>query len=134
MTSTVTVAGGLGPSPKVFHKLSTEMKLDSDWTSASLVSGPASTRTANAVNNLPALLLALDALDATRVSPAIWDLLLGVNVGPVVLVTGSPSGVLWLDATRREGVDVGPGSYARVGIAVGVPSFAAAVAVLLALA
>ncbi len=90
--------------------------------------------TANAVNNLPALLLALDALNATRVSPAIWALLLGVNAGPVVLVTGSLSGVLWLDATRREGVDVGPGNYARVGIAVGVPSFAAAVAVLLALA
>ena len=50
-----------------------------------------------------------------------------------MLVTLSLSAVLWLDAARRDGLAVGPASYARVGIAVGVSSFAAAVAVLLAL-
>ena len=60
---------------------------------------------ANFVNNLPALLVALPAIDP-GVTPALWAVLIGVNIGPVVLVTGSLASLLWLDALGRLGVTV----------------------------
>jgi arsenical pump membrane protein len=57
--------------------------------------------------------------------------LTAVNVGPVLAVTGSLAGLLWLDTVRRLGVPVDARTYSRVGIRVGLPALAAAVAVLL---
>lgn len=88
---------------------------------------------ANVVNNLPALLVILDRSALQRVSPTVWALLLGVNLGPLLLVTGSLSGILWMDTARREGLAVGPGRYAAVGLLIGLPSLAAALGVLLIL-
>jgi arsenical pump membrane protein len=49
-----------------------------------------------------------------------------------LLVTGSLSGLLWLTVARRDGLDVGPVAYLRVGAVAGLPAFALA-AVTLAL-
>ena len=54
---------------------------------------------ANLVNNLPALLVALPALAAHR--DKIWAVLLGVNIGPTLWVTGALSTLLW-QATMRS--------------------------------
>jgi arsenical pump membrane protein len=84
---------------------------------------------ANAVNNLPAVLVGLPALGpdpGTRV----WALLAGVNMGPVLLVTGSLAGLLWLDTARRLDVDVDARRYTSVGVRVGGPAILAAAAAL----
>ena len=78
---------------------------------------------ANTVNNLPALLVSMPYVDATRM----WALLAGVNLGPVLWASGSLAGLLWLDIVRREGLEVSFLDYARVGVRVGVPAIAAAV-------
>lgn len=82
---------------------------------------------ANALNNLPAISVGL-----TRVSaPArVWPLLLGVNLGPLLLLTGSLAGLLWQASARRAGVEVDARRYTRVGAAVGLPAMAAAALVL----
>ena len=84
---------------------------------------------ANATNNLPAFLVGLPVLPPGP--NGLWAWLLGVNIGPVLVVTGSLSGLLWLDAARRCGVDATPGDYFRVGLRVGVPALLAATATLL---
>ena len=82
---------------------------------------------ANVLNNLPAFLVALPHVTGTD---NVVALLFGVNVGPTVLVTGSLAGLLWLEAARRDGLEVGGLDYARVGLVAGVPALLAGIAVL----
>lgn len=60
----------------------------------------------------------------------VWPLLLGVNLGPLLLVTGSVAGLLWQASARRAGVEVDARHYSRVGAAVGLPAMVAAALVL----
>lgn len=83
---------------------------------------------ANLVNNLPALLVALP-----HTGGGIWALLLGVNVGPLVLVTGTLAALLWQASLARLGVEMGARRFAGVGVRVMVPALAAALGVLLVL-
>ncbi|MDQ1519969.1 MAG: hypothetical protein QOI55_1042 [Actinomycetota bacterium] len=77
---------------------------------------------ANGTNNLPAFLVLFPfAAHGPRVQ--LWAVLLGVNLGPVLVVTGSLSGLLWLTVARREGLEVGPRAYFRVGLIAGAPAF-----------
>ncbi|MCU1454376.1 MAG: Citrate transporter, partial [Acidimicrobiales bacterium] len=87
---------------------------------------------ANLVNNLPALLVALPAV-GHRATPSLWAVLIGVDMGPVLLVTGSLASLLWLDALGRLGVPVRARDFSRVGLRVGLPAAAAGAAVFLAL-
>jgi arsenical pump membrane protein len=82
---------------------------------------------ANVINNLPAFLV---AVPHTTSVPQVAALLLGVNAGPTIVITGSLAGLLWLDSARRSGLVVGPREYARVGVIAGVPALVAATAVL----
>jgi arsenical pump membrane protein len=87
---------------------------------------------ANVANNLPALLVTLPQLHHGD-GPALWAVLLGVNMGPVVLVTGSLASLLWMGTLGRLGVAVRAWDFTRVGLRVGVPGAAAGVGVYLAL-
>ncbi|MGH9300403.1 MAG: SLC13 family permease [Acidimicrobiales bacterium] len=87
---------------------------------------------ANVVNNLPALLVGLTG-SSHHVTPGLWALLLGVNMGPSILVTGSLASLLWLESTRQMGVAFTPRDYARIGWRVGLPASVIALAVLLAI-
>lgn len=84
---------------------------------------------ANAVNNLPALLIGLPVVDGATA----WAYLLGVNVGPVLWISGSLAGLLWADVMARHGHPVTPGEYARVGVRVGLPALVVAGAVAIGL-
>lgn len=77
---------------------------------------------ANAVNNLPALLVGLPHLDERSV----WPFLAGVNFGPVLWVYGSLAGLLWMNIVRSHGLQMTPGTYARTGWRVGLPALAVA--------
>jgi arsenical pump membrane protein len=74
---------------------------------------------ANAINNLPALLLATPALEARP--GRLWAVLLGVNLGPTLWVTGALSTLLWQSTMARLGHQVSARTYARFGARVGVP-------------
>jgi arsenical pump membrane protein len=87
---------------------------------------------ANVINNLPALLIALPAV-GHQASPVLWAVLVGVNLGPVILVTGSLASLLWLDAVGRLGVAVTAKEFTRVGVRVGLPAALAGGVVALAL-
>lgn len=83
---------------------------------------------ANLVNNLPALLVALPAL-AGADQGQLWAVLVGVNIGPVVLAGGSLSTLLWLRTVRSLGLEVSAARFTAVGLRIGLPAFGAAVAV-----
>lgn len=87
---------------------------------------------ANVVNNLPALLVALPAL-GHRASWTLWAVLLGTNVGPLAVPSGSLAVLLWLETVRRLGVPVRDRDYLRIGWWIGVPALLVSLAVLLAL-
>jgi arsenical pump membrane protein len=86
----------------------------------------------NVMNNLPATVVALPSLDAHP--ERVWALLLGVNLGPLLWVTGALSTLLWLSTMARLGHAVSPRRYAAVGWRVGVPALLVALAVRLAIA
>ena len=82
---------------------------------------------ADLLNNLPAVLVGLGHVS---VPDRVWPLLLGVNLGPTLLLTGSLAGLLWQASARRAGIEVDARRYSRVGAAVGLPAMVAAALVL----
>ncbi len=83
----------------------------------------------NAVNNLPAGLLAGHALLSAPASMKAAAMV-GVDLGPNLSVTGSLATILWLMAVREAGVEVSAGAFLRVGVLVMVPALVLAEAVL----
>lgn len=85
----------------------------------------------NVMNNLPSGLLAGGALQTVHVPPYIRDsVLIGVDLGPNLSVTGSLATVLWLIALRREGQQISAWQFLRTGLVVMPPAlFLSALAV-----
>jgi len=70
----------------------------------------------NLVNNLPAGLIAGSVVTAGEVpAQVIAALLVGVDLGPNLSVTGSLATILWLVALRREGEGVDAWRFLRLG-------------------
>lgn len=77
----------------------------------------------NLMNNLPSGLLAGGALQASSVAAHIRDaVLIGVDLGPNLSVTGSLATVLWLIALRREGERMSNWQFLKVGCRVMPPA------------
>ncbi|WP_232628604.1 arsenic transporter [Methylobacterium sp. Leaf118] len=90
----------------------------------------------NLVNNLPAGLIAGAAVQAAQGAGTLPDtvagaVLIGVDLGPNLSVTGSLATILWLTAIRREGQDVGFWRFLRLGLVVMPPALGLALAGLL---
>lgn len=83
-------------------------------------------------NNLPALLVALPGL-AHHGRAAAWAFLLGVNVGPLAVPSGTLAGLLWLETMGRLGTPLRARDYLRLAWRVALPALAAGLAVLLLL-
>jgi arsenical pump membrane protein len=75
--------------------------------------------TSNLINNLPAYLV-IEPHAATGDDVRLLALLVGTNVGPMVLLWGSLATLLWRDRCRSRGVDVSARQFAAFGL-VGVP-------------
>lgn len=73
----------------------------------------------NLMNNLPAGLIAGNVMEAGDV-PAIIksSILIGVDLGPNLSVTGSLATILWLVALRREGINITARGFLKTGILV----------------
>jgi len=83
----------------------------------------------NLVNNLPAGLVAGSALSQVQLPARVADgLLIGVDLGPNLSVTGSLATILWLLAIRREGEHVGFWRFLKLGAIVTPPAFLLALA------
>jgi arsenical pump membrane protein len=86
----------------------------------------------NLVNNLPAGLLAGAAVQAAEVPEKVAGaVLIAVDLGPNLSVTGSLATILWLGAIRREGQDVSFWRFFKLGLLVMPPSLGLALAGLL---
>jgi arsenical pump membrane protein len=84
-----------------------------------LVSGFAVGVGNNLINNLPLGLLAGATLHAAQAKGLIANaVLIGVDLGPNLSVTGSLATILWLLALRKEGLDVSFWEFLKVGIVV----------------
>ena len=96
-------------------------------TQAAWGSGTALALLSNAMNNLPAGLIASSTIQAAHPPKEVVDaLLIGVDLGPNLSITGSLATILWLTAIRREGEDVGFWRFLGIGAIVMPPALAAA--------
>jgi arsenical pump membrane protein len=77
----------------------------------------------NIANNLPIALLAGRVLDAAHPSGGIpAATLIAVDIGPNLSVTGSLATLLWLQALRREGMELRARDFLRLGAVVMPPA------------
>ncbi|MDB6011132.1 MAG: Arsenical pump rane protein [Gammaproteobacteria bacterium] len=88
----------------------------------------------NLVNNLPAGLIAGTAVQAAHVPANVASaILIGVDVGPNLSVTGSLATILWLTALRRESVRVKGLDFLKLGLLVMPPTLVLSLGALLLL-
>jgi arsenical pump membrane protein len=98
-------------------------------TGAAWVAGAVLAVGCNLVNNLPAGLLAGRVVEAAAVpEPVRAAVLIGVDLGPNLSVTGSLATILWLTALRREGLRVGAWRFLKLGALVMPPALLLAIA------
>ena len=87
--------------------------------SVGLIVGVAS----NLMNNLPVGLIVGSVVAADNLpSQVVGSMLIGVDLGPNLSVTGSLATILWLVVLRREGLEVGAWRFLRLGIVVMPPA------------
>jgi arsenical pump membrane protein len=85
----------------------------------------------NLANNLPSGLIAADAVQNAHVPEVIRNaILIGVDLGPNLSVTGSLATILWLVALRREGQTVSAWNFLKLGLLIMTPALVAALAAL----
>ncbi|MGB6193638.1 MAG: arsenic transporter, partial [Terracidiphilus sp.] len=73
----------------------------------------------NGMNNLPVALISRAAIrDGHEPGILAHAILLGVDLGPNLSVTGSLATILWLIALRRENVEITAGEFFRIGLVV----------------
>jgi arsenical pump membrane protein len=83
----------------------------------------------NLVNNLPAGLVAGNVVEIAQVPEHVRSaVLIGVDLGPNLSVTGSLATILWLTALRREGLSVSAGAFLKLGLLVMPPALLLALA------
>ena len=83
----------------------------------------------NLLNNLPAGLIAGGVMQAAQAPDVVRGaVLLGIDIGPNLSVTGSLATILWLAALRREGEHVDAWSFLKLGALVMPPALLAALA------
>lgn len=126
MVEAVNRAGGLAAAQQAIHYFVSLPALQSALSSSFAVA-----ILSNVVNNLPVGLIAGRALQdgaSTLVRDAV---LIGVDLGPNLSVTGSLATILWLVAIRREGENVSAWQFLKFGAFVMPSALALAVLSLL---
>ncbi len=116
-------AGALHATLSALHKVKTWPPLGAAFSSAfgiALIS--------NIMNNLPSGLISGAAVKVAGVTgPLRHAVLIGVDLGPNLSVTGSLATILWLIAVRREGEEIGFWKFLGWGMLVMPPALALAV-------
>ena len=96
---------------------------------APFITGGALAVVCNLINNLPAGLLAGRVVEMAHVSGQVRGaVLIGVDLGPNLSVTGSLATILWLNALRRAGHDISAWKFLKLGGLVMPPALLLAIA------
>jgi len=83
----------------------------------------------NLANNLPVGLIAGSVVQSDHtVDHLVRAVLIGVDLGPNLSVTGSLATILWLTALRREDLTVGFGTFLKIGAVVMPPALVLSIA------
>jgi arsenical pump membrane protein len=91
--------------------------------STALVAGGITAFVCNLVNNLPLGLIAGTLANGSHLAaPVTGAMLIGVDLGPNLSVTGSLATILWLVALRREGQEITAWRFLALGILVMPPA------------
>ncbi len=102
-------------------------------TEAAWITGAVLALGCNLVNNLPAGLVAGRVVELAQVPDRVRQaVLIGVDLGPNLSVTGSLATILWLTALRREGHRVGAWTFLKLGAVVMPPALLLALAAAIA--
>ena len=81
----------------------------------------------NVINNLPAGLIAGTTLSQIQLPEMVRSaILIGVDLGPNISVTGSLATILWLKELRRHGYEVSAWKFLKLGIIITIPALIAA--------
>ena len=104
--------GVLGLIGDELKQLAATSDMQAGW-----ISGVVIAFACNLVNNLPAGLLAGAAVQSAHVHDKVAGaVLVGVDLGPNLSVTGSLATILWLTAIRREGEEVSFFAFLKLGL------------------
>lgn len=116
--------GLIGAMAGVLSRLIAYSRIDAAWFSGILLA-----IATNLVNNLPAGLIAGTVVQASH-APALptGAVLIGIDLGPNLSVTGSLATILWLSALRREGLHVDAWTFLKLGAVVMPPALLLALA------
>ena len=86
----------------------------------------------NLINNLPAGLIAGTAAQNAGVAPDVTAaILIGIDLGPNLSVTGSLATILWLAALRRDGIEVSAWDFMKLGLLIMPPTLLLSLAAVL---
>ena len=93
--------------------------VDASSTMAPFLAGAVVAVTSNVINNLPMGLIVSSAAHAGDMPNRVIDaMVIGVDLGPNLSVTGSLATILWLVALRREGITVSSRQFLALGLLV----------------
>jgi arsenical pump membrane protein len=116
-------AGALGEAVQSLQEMKNWPPLE-----AALSSGFGIALISNLMNNLPSGLISGSAVRAAEITGVLRNaVLIGVDLGPNLSVTGSLATILWLIAIRREGQVIGFWKFLRWGAVVMPPALALAI-------
>lgn len=108
----------------VLSRLVAWSQVDAAWIAGALVAVAC-----NLMNNLPAGLIAGTIVQAAQApSLPVSAILIGIDLGPNLSVTGSLATILWLSALRREGMHIGAWTFLKLGAVVMPPALLLALA------
>jgi arsenical pump membrane protein len=106
--------GALQASTRALSSLATLPAWQGDLSAAFGV-----TALSNVINNLPSGLIAGTAVTQTHIPETLRSaLMIGIDLGPNVSVTGSLATILWLIALRRERQEISAWSFLKIGLLV----------------
>jgi arsenical pump membrane protein len=116
-------AGVIGMLRDRLHQLA-----EASASSAAWASGIAMGVASNLINNLPVGLIAGTTVQSDGLPPEVTrTVLIGVDLGPNLSVTGSLATILWLIALRRDGHHVSALDFLKIGVLVMPPALLAAI-------
>lgn len=106
-----------------------EQSVQSSVAKTTWLSGVGIALISNIMNNLPSGLAAANAVQTSGIPDIVQrSILVGVDLGPNLSVTGSLATMLWLVVLRREGVEISAWQFLKIGFIVMLPALLLAIA------
>lgn len=106
-----------------------EQSVQSSVAKTTWLSGVGIALISNIMNNLPSGLAAANAVQTSGIPDIVQrSILVGVDLGPNLSVTGSLATILWLVVLRKEGLKISAWQFLKIGCIVMLPALLLAIA------